>query len=163
MCAPLNNQSLGLAISSSKGNIATTTIYPPVRSQWSQSLVSPAIASLQETVFCHPCLTQWWTVCPDTQSLYHRLSVFYLCACEWRPLFWLLFSHSCFCVGQCLRATWPWCMCVWYKGGIYSECACVLGRYTVYGEGGCMYSECMYVLGVGVWAELCFSLPNPFF
>lgn len=34
------------------------------------------------------------------------------------------------------------------KGGIYSECACVLGRYIVYGQGGCMYSECMYVLGV---------------
>lgn len=38
--------------------------------------------------------------------------------------------------------------CVWYKGGIYSECACVLGRYIAYGQGGCMYSECMYVLGV---------------
>ena len=24
----------------------------------------------------------------------------------------------------------------------------MLGRYIVYGQGGCMYSECMYVLGV---------------
>lgn len=55
------------------------------------------------------------------------------------------------------------CVCDTKVGYTVSVHVCWEDIQLVYGQGGCMYSECMYVLGVGVWAELCFSLPNPFF